>query len=81
MNVLRSRFVQAVVILVVAFCLLRFGIRPPAPYSVIKIYMLVVVLAVLIYVSADADSWRSFVRPIWSTLVDPRRPRRPGTRP
>ncbi len=73
MNLLRSRFVQAVLILVVAFCLLRFGIRPPAPYSVIKIYMLVVCLAVLIYVSADVDSWRSFVRPIRSTLVDPNR--------
>ena len=47
MNLIRSRFLQAVLILVVAFCLLRFGIRPPAPYSVIKIYMLVVCLAVL----------------------------------
>ena len=73
MNFLRSRFVQAVLILVVAFCLLRFGIRPPAPYSVIKIYMLVVCLAVLIYVSSDVDSWRSFVRPIRSTFVDPNR--------
>jgi mono/diheme cytochrome c family protein len=73
MNLLRSRFFQALLLLVVAFCLLRFGIRPPAPYSVIKIYMLVVFLAVLIYVSADADSWRSFVRPIRSTLVDPNR--------
>jgi len=71
MNLLRSRFLQAFVILVVAFCLLRFGIRPPAPWSVIKIYMLVVFLAVLIYVSADADSWRSFIRPIRSTFVDP----------
>jgi mono/diheme cytochrome c family protein len=68
---LRSRFVQAVFILVVSFCLLRFGIRPPAPWSVIKIYMLVVFLAVLIYVSADADSWRSFIRPMRSALVDP----------
>src|SRR2546427_2392897 len=73
MNLIRSRFLQAVLILVVAFCLLRFGIRPPAPYSVIKIYMLVVCLAVLIYVSSDVDSWRSFVRPIRSTLVDPNR--------
>ena len=71
MSGLRSRFVQAVLILVVAFCLLRFGIRPPAPWSVINIYMLVVFLAVMVYVSADADSWRSFLRPIRSTLVDP----------
>src|SRR5438132_1169860 len=39
MSVLRSRFVQAVVILVGAFLALRFGIRPPAPWSVIQIYI------------------------------------------
>src|SRR5438093_13041266 len=75
MGFLGSRFVQAVVILVGAFMVLRFGIRPPAPWSVIQIYMAVVVLAVLIYVSSDTDSWRSFVDPIRATLVDPgRRP-------
>jgi len=68
---LRSRFVQAVFLVVVAFCLLRFGICPPAPWSVINIYMLVVFLAVLIYVSSDADSWRSLITPMRSALVDP----------
>ena len=71
MSWLRSRFVQAVFILAVAFCLLRFGIRPAAPWSVINIYMLVVFLAVMIYVSSDADSWRSFITPMRSALVDP----------
>jgi mono/diheme cytochrome c family protein len=71
MSFLRSRFVQAVVVLAVAFTVLRFGIRPPAPWSVIQIYMFVVLVAVLIYVSADSDSWGGFVRPIRSTLVDP----------
>ena len=71
MSWLRSRFVQAILILVIAFCLLRFGIRPPAPWSVLTIYMFIVFLAVLIYVSSDVDSWRSFVRPIRATLVDP----------
>ena len=71
MSFLRSRFLQAVLILVIAFCLLRFGIRPPAPWSVLTIYMTIVFLAVMVYVSSDADSWRSFVRPLWSTLVDP----------
>src|SRR2546429_6641840 len=71
MSVLRSRFVQAVVILVGAFLALRFGIRPPAPWSVIQIYMAVVFLAVLIFVSSDTDSWRSFVNPMRAALVDP----------
>jgi len=73
MSLLRSRFFQAVVILVVAALFLRFGIQPPAPWSVFTLYMAIVVMAVLIFVSSDADSWRSFVRPIWTTLVDPRR--------
>src|SRR2546425_3878008 len=71
MSVLRSRFVQAVVILVGALLALRFGIRPPAPWSVIQIYMAVVFLAVLIFVSSDTDSWRSFVNPMRAALVDP----------
>jgi mono/diheme cytochrome c family protein len=70
MNLLRSRFVQAVVVLVLSFVILRFGVRPPAPWSVIQLYMVIVLLAVLIYVSADADSWRAFIRPIRATLVD-----------
>jgi mono/diheme cytochrome c family protein len=70
MSFLRSRFLQALLILVVAFVILRFGIRPPAPWSVLTLYMTIVLLATLIFVSSDSDSWRSFVRPIWTTLVD-----------
>ncbi|MBI4638582.1 MAG: cytochrome c [Candidatus Rokubacteria bacterium] len=71
MSVLRSRFVQAVLVLVVAFGVFRFGVRPPAPWSVVTLYMSIVLLAVLVYVSSDSDSWRAFVRPIRTTLVDP----------
>src|SRR5438309_11826337 len=73
MSFLRSRFFHAVLIVGIAFCVFRFGIRPPAPWSVIRLYMTVVLLATLIYVSADSDSWRNFVRPIRSTLMDPSR--------
>jgi len=70
MNVLRSRFVQAIVILVLAFLVFRFGIRPPAPWSVVSLYMAIVLMAVLVYVSSDSDAWQSFGRPIRATLVD-----------
>src|SRR5215475_3061851 len=73
MSFLRSRFVQAVLLLVIAFVLFRFGIRPPAPWSVLTLYMSIVLLAVLVYVSSDSDSWRDFLRPIRSTLVSPDR--------
>jgi mono/diheme cytochrome c family protein len=68
---LRSRFVQAVTVFVLAFVVFRFGIRPPAPWSVVTLYMAIVVLALLVYVSSDSDSWRGFLRPIRSTLMDP----------
>src|SRR5262245_21557858 len=71
MKLLRSRFAQEVMVLVVVFLILRFGICPPAPWSVLTLYMSIVLLAVLIFVSSDSDSWRSFMRPIRSTLVAP----------
>jgi mono/diheme cytochrome c family protein len=71
MGLVRSRFLQAVLILALAFAVFRFGIRPPAPWSVVSLYMAIVLLAVLIYVSSDADSWQSFIRPIRATVVDP----------
>jgi len=70
MKILRSRLVQAVLILVIAFVFLRFGIRPPAPFSVLSLYMMVVLLSTLVYVSSDSDSWRAFLRPMRATLVD-----------
>ena len=73
MRLLRSRFLQAVLVLVLAFVILRFGIRPPAPRSVLSLYMFIISLAVLVFVSSDRDSWRDFIAPIWTTLVRPER--------
>jgi mono/diheme cytochrome c family protein len=73
MRFLRSRFFQSALVLIAAFCIFKFGIRPPAPWSVINLYMTVVVLAVLIYVSSDSDSWEEFLRPIRDTLMKPER--------
>ena len=79
MGLLRSRFFQSVLILVVAFCILRYGIRPPAPWSVLTLYMTIVLIAVLVFASSDSDSWRDFLRPIKATLTEPRlRPVRMG---
>src|ERR1041384_1924331 len=72
MNLLRSRFTQAVVVLVLAALVFKFAIRPPAPWSVFTLYMFIVSLAMLVYVSSDSDSWRDFLRPMRATLVEPR---------
>ena len=67
----RHKLLQAIVVLVGAFCLFRFGIRPPMPNSVLSLYMAITLMAVLVYVSSDADSWRAFVTPLWRVLTNP----------
>jgi DMSO reductase family type II enzyme heme b subunit len=37
---------------------------------VVSLYMAIVLVSVLVYVSSDSDSWRAFLRPNRSTLVD-----------
>src|SRR5574337_909677 len=70
MNLFRSKFFQAVLVLVLTFLLFRFGIRPPAPQSVLSLYMTVVLIAVLVYVSSNSDSWRQFLAPLRALLVE-----------
>jgi mono/diheme cytochrome c family protein len=73
----RGKFLQAALVVIVAALLFRYGIQPPMPFSVFSLYMAVTVMAVLVYVSSDSDSWRAFVAPIWATLTEPgRRPLR-----
>src|SRR5262245_36150611 len=67
----RGKLLQAVLVLAVAFVVFRYGIRPPMPFSVLSLYMAVTLMAVLVYVSSDSDSWQAFVTPIWATLTDP----------
>jgi mono/diheme cytochrome c family protein len=70
MKIFRSRLFQAALIVVGSFVVLRFVIQPPAPFSVLAEYMGIILLATLVYVSSDSDSWRSFLRPLRATLVD-----------
>jgi mono/diheme cytochrome c family protein len=72
MSLLRSRFFQAVVIFVLSFVVLRVAIRPPAPWSVVTLYMAIIAMALLIFVSSDRDSWHDFIRPLRLTFTDPR---------
>jgi DMSO reductase family type II enzyme heme b subunit len=69
----RGKLLQAALVLLAAFLLFRFAVQPPMPFSLLSLYMAIVLMAVLVYVSSDSDSWRAFVDPIWSTLVEPRR--------
>lgn len=79
---LRHPFWQAILLLVVAYLVFRFGIAyvppifgiasAPVPSSVVLEYMLTALVGILIWVSADEARWRRFKEPIFRTLVEPR---------
>lgn len=77
---LRHPFWQAVLLLVLAYLLFKFGIAylpgllglksAPVPQSVLVQYMLTAIVGILIHVSSDETRWRRFKEPIHSTMVD-----------
>jgi mono/diheme cytochrome c family protein len=83
MKLLRHPFWQAVVVLIAAWLLVRFGIpyippllgvqSAPAPASVVLEYMAIVLVGMLLYVSADEERWREFKAPINAVMVQPER--------
>jgi hypothetical protein len=76
----RRPFVVAVIVLVVSWLLIKFGIpyippllgmhSAPVPSSVVFQYMATVLVGILLYVSADENRWRKFRQPLHALLVD-----------
>jgi Cytochrome C oxidase, cbb3-type, subunit III len=77
---LRHPFWQALLLLVLAYVLFKFGIAylpplfgvhsAPVPRTVLVQYMLTALVSILIYVSSDEERWRQFKQPIHAMLID-----------
>lgn len=52
---------------------LRFGFVVPIPASVLKLYMGIVTLSVLAYVSSSRQRWEDFTGPVLRLVLDPAR--------
>jgi mono/diheme cytochrome c family protein len=73
-------FWNAVIVLIGAYVLFRFGLRylppllgvpsAPVPQSVLLQYMAIAAVGVLLHVSSDEERWRRFREPLHATLVD-----------
>jgi mono/diheme cytochrome c family protein len=73
-------FGQAVLLLVISYLVIRFGIAylppllgarsAPVPQSVVLQFMLTALVGILIYVSEDEARWRRFQEPVWAVLRD-----------
>jgi mono/diheme cytochrome c family protein len=78
---LRHPFWQAVLVLLVAYALIRWGIpfvpplfgvsSAPVPQSVLVQYMLTVLVGILVWVSDNEARWKRFKEPIHALLVRP----------
>ncbi len=66
-----SKFTLSFIIVGIVFLILRFGIYPPIPSSLLYFYLVIAIFAVLIYISAGNQSLGEFFRPIKDTIVNP----------
>jgi mono/diheme cytochrome c family protein len=84
-ELLRQPFWQAILVLLLSYVLIKWGIpyippllgiaSAPVPSSVIIQYMLTILVGVLVWVSDNEERWRAFKRPIQATLVQPEKRR------
>ncbi len=58
--------------LVAVYITLRFGIEPPVPSSIIQMFMAIVVLVLLTYLSADTERMQSAKRAVVAFMVERR---------
>ncbi len=79
-SALAHPFVQAVIIELLAYLLFVYGLpfvagvttgRPaPTPASILTLYMGMVTVVVLLYISSNEDTWRQFKQPILTVISE-----------
>ena len=65
-------FTSSVAFFVVTMLYVMYGLDPPTPASVVKIYAAFAVVAFLLYVTSSEASRRAFLGPIQAVMVEPR---------
>lgn len=69
-RLLGHKFLQAVLATLVAFLFFRFGIQPPIPQSLLNLYMLITLFAILLFISSNEAWWREFQAPAQRLLLE-----------
>ncbi len=62
------KLLQAPLIWLTAYIVMRKVLQPPIPFSLLAIYMGIVTLSIFLYVSCDEPSWQEFLSPITTML-------------
>ena len=84
----RHPFGQAILVLVISYILLDYGIAylppligiasAPIPSSVLLQFMATVIVGIMLWVSHNEERWVEFKEPIHQTMVDPKRKKMRG---
>lgn len=61
---LSNPFFVSVIAVLVFYVLLKFVIQPPLPSSIIGMYMVTIIVAVILYVSSSEKTFQEFLSPI-----------------
>ncbi len=78
MGIPLPKLVQAPLIWITAYIVLREFLQPPIPFSLLAIYMGIVTLSIFLYISLDETSWEEFRRPISAMFLADRGPYKMG---
>jgi hypothetical protein len=63
------KLLQAPIIWLTAYIVMRYFLQPPIPFSLLAMYMGIITLAIFLYVSIDEPSWEAFTTPISTMLM------------
>ena len=69
MGIPLPKLVQAPLIWITAYIVLRKFLQPPIPFTLLAIYMGIITLAIFLYCSLDEPSWEEFRRPVRAMLL------------
>ena len=68
-----SKFTLAIILIGISFLILRFGIYPPIPSSLLYFYLGIAIFAIFLFISISNQSLQDFFKPIKSTILDKNR--------
>lgn len=66
-----SKFPLSIILIGIAYLVLRFGIHPPIPSSLLYLYLAITLFAVTLFISVSNKSLADFYAPIKSVIVEP----------
>jgi mono/diheme cytochrome c family protein len=70
MSFFKSSFVHAIVLMIIAIFIFKYGINPPIPQSLFLLYLAIALFGIFLFVSSSEASWDSFLRPWRATFYE-----------